>query len=148
MRLITGQDEIIANYVSAGLGRKIHPPFTAMGWVAIRDGNWRLMSGAVFNDYHGATIEMSYYGKVTRQTCRDIYDYVFNQLKCFRLTARTKYSNVMVRQMLPKHGWVYEGTLKRFYGSAKSHGALIYRLDADEAGKRYGLKSLPSPGLQ
>lgn len=148
MRIVTGQDQIVAEFVSAGLGRKIHPPYTAIGWVRISEaGDWQLVAGAVFNDYHVASIEISYYGKVTRQTCRDIYDYVFNQLKCLRLTARTKHSNALVRQMLPQHGWVFEGTLKRFYGSAKSHNALIYRLDADEAGKRYGFKSVATSGL-
>lgn len=148
MLLVTGQDQIVANFVSAGLGVRIHPPYTAMGWVAVDEsGNWKLVSGAIFNDYHIASIEISFYGKLTRQCWRDILDYVFNQLKCLRLTARTKYSNVTVRQMLPKHGWVYEGTLKRFYGSAKSHGALVYRLDAEEAGKRYGKLSIPSSSL-
>lgn len=149
MQLVVGQDQIVAEFVATGLGRKIHPPYTAMGWVAVDgSGNWKLVSGAVFNDYHGASIEISYYGKITRQTCRDIYNYVFDQLKCLRLTARTKHSNATVRQMLPQHGWVFEGTLKRFYGSAKSHNALIYRLDADEAGKRYGIKSVAASSLQ
>lgn len=134
MRLITGQDEIIANFVSSGLGRQIHPPYVAMGWVAVdRAGNWRLVSGAVFNDYHGASIEISFYGRVTRQACREIYSYVFGQLKCLRLTARTRHGNTAVRNMLPQHGWVFEGCLKQFYGSAKSNNALIYRLEAETA---------------
>lgn len=150
MQLVTGQDEIIAEFVSAGLGRKIYPPFTAMGWVLVGlDGGWKLAAGAVFNDYHGASIELSYYGRVTRQTCRDIHDYVFNQLKCLRLTARTKHGNAAVRQLLPAHGWIFEGTLKRFYGSAKSHNALIYRLDADVANRWInGQLSIAASGLQ
>jgi len=134
VRLITDQDEIIANFVSQGVGRKIHPPYTAMGWVDIDPvGNWRLVSGAVFNDYTGSSIEISIYGRMTRQTMREAFRYVFLQLGCLRLTARTRRNNTRIKKMLPRMGFVLEGSLKRFFGSAESHTALIYRLDADEA---------------
>jgi|SRR5215831_4304457 len=134
MRLVTGQDEIVANFVSQAYGRKIHPPYTAIGWVAVDHiGNWKLISGAVFNDYSGASIELTFCGKLTRQVCRDIGNYVFCQLKCLRLTVRTMRKNKAITKLLFDHGWICEGELKRFYGSTKSQNALIYRLEAENA---------------
>jgi hypothetical protein len=144
MRLVTGQEQIIAEFVGAGLKLKFNPPLVAMGWVDVGPaGNWRLVSGAVFNDYNGASIEISIFGRMTRQTIRESYGYVFGQLGCGRLTARTKRSNLAMRRMLPRLGFVLEGELKRFFGSTSSHNALIYRLEAETAHRwLYGVRTL------
>lgn len=148
MRLVTGQDEIIANFVSAAIQRKIHPPYTALGWVDIDPaGNWKLMAGAVFNDFSGASIELTFCGRLTRQVIREIGNYVFGQLNCLRLTARTARNNKVVCQLLSQHGWQWEATLKHFYGSTKSHSAVMFRLDAEVAqrwmnGKRSAASSI------
>ncbi len=134
MRLITGQDEIIAKFVSEGIKRTIYPPYVAIGWVAIdKTGNWKLVSGAVFNDYTGASVEITIYGRMTRQTIRESMAYVFVQLKCLRMTARTRRGNARMRRILPRMGFVLEGVLKHFYGPSKQENALIFRLDAEQA---------------
>src|ERR1700730_12148387 len=118
MRLIIGQDEIISAFVGFGLKRKFTPPYVAMGWVKETDGHWRLVGGAVFNDFNGANIEVSIFGSegFTRQSLRQVYRYVFVQCKCLRLTARTEQSNIHMQDILTRRGFVMEGELKNYFG--------------------------------
>jgi RimJ/RimL family protein N-acetyltransferase len=53
-------------------------------------------------------------------------DYAFVQLGCCRLTARTRRSNKPMRRMLPKMGFMYEGTMRRFYGPTRADDAFCY----------------------
>lgn len=135
MRLITGQDEIVAQFVGAGLKKSFTPPYTAIGWVREQGDQWRLVGGAVFNDYNGANIEVSIYGPhaMNRQTLREALRYVFLQCKCQRLTARTERGNKRMIPLLNRLGFVYEGKQKYFFGSTKSHDALMFRMDPDSA---------------
>lgn len=135
MRLILGQDEIIAEYVGHGLKRKFTPPFVAMGWVREYGDQWRLVAGAVFNDFNGTNLEISIYGPgaLTRQTIRQCFRYVFVQCSCSRLTARTERGNVVMRRLLPKLGFVFEGEMKHYYGPTKKQNALVFRLDRRHA---------------
>jgi RimJ/RimL family protein N-acetyltransferase len=66
-----------------------------------------------------------------RGCIREAMHYVFKDLKCTRLTARTKKHNAPVRKMLIKLGFVYEGTMQNYYGAGDS--ALFYRLDPSSA---------------
>src|ERR1700730_7805270 len=117
MRLIIGQDEIISAFVGFGLKRRFTPPYVAMGWVKETDGNWRLVGGAVFNDFNGSNIEVSIFGSesVTRQSISQVFRYVFVQCKCLRLTARTERSNVHMQDILARLGFVIEGELKHYW---------------------------------
>ena len=136
MRLIVDQPQIVATFVGAGLGLTFVPPYTALGWVMVRpNGEWRLAAGAVFNDYNGSNVEISIYGPqaLTRQSLKEALRYVFLQLRCVRLTAKTKRDNSRMRKLLPRLGFELEGTLKHYFGPLQS--ARVYRLDAAAAQK-------------
>lgn len=132
MLLIVDQPDIVAQFVATGLNRTFYPPFTAIGWVLDRAGQWRLVGGAVFNDYNGYNIEVSVYwhgAPLTRQPLREALRYVFIQCNCGRLTAKTMRSNVRMRNALPRLGFQIEAELKHFFGPSKRQNALIFRMD-------------------
>jgi len=123
-------DEIL-DMVEQGLGIELHPPYIPFGM--FRDGE--LIGGVIFNEYNGANIEVTVYAPtgMKRGCIRDVMLYVFKDLKCTRLTARTKKSNAPVKKMLRGLGFVYEGTMLRYYGAGPGDSALFYRLDPENA---------------
>lgn len=128
MRLVFGRDDEVAAWTSQHLGMAIHPPYTAMG-VADLDGN--LCGGAVFTDWNGSNIEIAICGPgaMKRGVVRAAFSYVFLQVGASRLTAKTKRGNLLMRKMLPKFGFEFEATLKRYYGVQRENDALVFRLD-------------------
>lgn len=132
LRLVTGEDEIIATFVGNGIKRSFYQPYRAIGWVT---PEWTLVGGAVFNDYNGTNMEVTIYGPraFNRQTIRDTFKYVFEHCKCARLTARTERRNKKMRRILPRMGFIIEGELKHFFGTVKSSNALIFRLERETA---------------
>lgn len=136
MKLIVGQDQIIATFVGQGLGLTFNPPLTTLGWVQELPGEkWRLVGGAVFNDYNGSNIEISIYGPqaLNRQSLREALGYVFLQLKCLRLTAKTRRGNAKLRRLLPRLGFKWEGEMKNYFGPKRADNALVFRMDAGAA---------------
>jgi hypothetical protein len=132
MQLVFGQDELVAQWVGANLGVTIHPPFTAIG--GTRDG-MTLCAGAVFNQFNGSNIEITLFGPgcFNRGNVRAMYAYAFGQLQANRLSAKTHKRNKLVRRLLPRLGFVFEGTLKNYYGLGGD--ALMFRLDPAVARK-------------
>ena len=132
MKLIFGHDEFIANAVGQALGVSIHPPYTAIGFA---DASEVIRGGAVFNNYNGSNIELTMFAPraVTKGLIRAIVHYVFVQLECNRLSARTKRSNKPAQVMLPKIGFKWEANLKAYYGKEKSNDAVLFCLDRKTA---------------
>jgi shikimate 5-dehydrogenase len=132
VRLVFGQDEQVAAWVSENLGVTISPPFTAFG--ATRDGI-SYSVGVVFNRWNRSDLEITIYGPggMSRGILSAIYQYAFVQCGANRLTAVTKRSNARMRKMLPRFGFQFEGTSKRYY-------------DRNEDGMRYVL--FPENGLK
>lgn len=136
MRLVFGQDDLIASEVGRALQTVIHPPYTAIGFA---DASNTLRGGAVFNNYNGSNIELTMFAPraVTKGLIRSIVHYVFVQLECNRLSARTKRSNKPAQVMLPKIGFKYETTLKQYFGKEKSNDAVLFCLDSKTASERW-----------
>lgn len=130
-RLVFAGDRV-AEFVARGLGAPVVPPYTAFG-VESAAGN--MVAGAVFNQHTGANIEVSVYapGALRRGFIRAIMHYAFVQLGCCRLTARTRRGNRAMRTILPKMGFGYEGTMRRFYGPTRSDDAFMFGLMRENA---------------
>lgn len=132
MQLVYGQDNAVALWVARQLQLSIHPPYVAIGVVA-DDG--RELGGMVFNDWNGANMEVTVYGPraLNRMTLRAAFNYVFNEAKAIRLTARTKRNNKRMRKLLLRIGFEYEGTMKDYFG--RSDDAMLFRLTPQAAAK-------------
>lgn len=119
---------VIGQWFAAQTGSPVHPPFSAIGWL---DGQ-QFCGAVLFNNYNGSNIEVHgrvLNSRVTRQMIRDVFDYVFVRADCNRLTAKPPRKNKAVRKFAERLGFIYEATLKNYYGPARGDDALVYRLD-------------------
>jgi hypothetical protein len=119
--------QLIGGYFVRNTGKPLTGPFTAVGWIK----NEQLVGQAIFNDFTFANIEIHLHAPncMNRKTIRDIYDYVFNILKCERLTAKPYCTNEKLLQLLERLGFIYEGSLEKYYkDNDVITDALIYKL--------------------
>jgi RimJ/RimL family protein N-acetyltransferase len=136
VKLLFGQDEYVAQAMGGALGVVFNGPYTAIGFV---DDVGNLRGGALFNNYNGSNVEVSVYapGLAARGLIRACMHYVFVQLGCNRMTARTRKDNRTAQKMLPRMGFKYEATLQLYYGPQKNDAAVLYWISRDDALKRW-----------
>lgn len=135
MPIVTGHDATVAEWAGTKLNAVFHPPYIAWGTI---DRNGTLNGAIIFCDFiRGGNIEMTMAGNgvMRRGVFREIALYVFDQLKCTRLTARTRRGNTIARKLLPKAGFSFEGTHRRYYGPVKADDALVFALFPESAEK-------------
>lgn len=134
MKILTGHDQEVAAWASNLLGKPIIQPFSAVG---VLNSDNTLCGAAIFNDYQGpgGNIEFTYFGPqtLTRSIVKWLATYAFVTNSVSRVTFKTHRSNHLVRKLLTKHGMAFEGTLKRYYSTAKSGDALVFMLDRRNA---------------
>ena len=109
-------------------------PFGALGFLD-KDGN--IGGAAIFTNYNQANIEFHIYGPgyLTRFSITKVLNYVFNELRCIRLTAIEKRSNKKMLKIVNKMGFVYEAVLKQYFGPDKQDDGIIFRMTSKEASK-------------
>jgi hypothetical protein len=126
MQLIFGQDAPVAAWAGDRLGLTFTPPFVALG---ILSDDGELKGAAVFNQWNGWQIELSFYGPgcLTRPIIRALFwSYPFEQCGAGRLTASTRRSNKVTRGLLPRLGFTQEACLKRMYGPKRADDAFVF----------------------
>lgn len=110
---IVADDRVIA-FVSSTLGASFVPPFTCMG--IEKDGE--IIAGVVLNVFEGADVHVSVAGSGwTRGFLADFGNYVFDQLKCERVTAITEQPKVV--RLAERLGGVVEGAMRNHFGSGR-----------------------------
>jgi len=133
MPLVLGHDQSVADWAARQLGnRNIPPGCTAWGVI---DKTGQLKGALLFHSfYRHGNMEIAMVGDVVRKDLlRQAARYVFGQLGCTRVTARTARRNAHILKMLPRAGFEFEGTNKRWYGPEKGDDALVYALFPDRA---------------
>lgn len=128
MRIVTGHDKAVADWMGANMGVQFAQPYTAIG-VVNADGT--LIGGAVFNCFMGTDIEVSVYGcggAFSRSALRFGFEYIFGQLKCDRATARVDRDNHVMRQLMRRLGFKREGLQRGRY----DRGRVLYGMLRDE----------------
>ncbi len=137
MKLVGGHDQEVAAWAGRELGVTFMQPVAAFGIV---DGD-QIKGAAIFNDfYHGGNIELTYLGcgTIRRGIIRQLAQYAFTGNGVSRVTCKTKYRNALVRKLLPRLGFKFECTLKRYYGTERGDDALVFVLTRDRAAKWLG----------
>jgi len=133
LNIIAGNDEAVAQWVGAQMGVRFQEPYTAFGF-SNSDG---IIDGAVvFNDYYpGGNIEVTYFGphSFRKGSLQFMARFCFDKLEATRVTAKTRRSNVIMRKILPKGGFVFEGTQKRYFGPTKADDALLFVMHREHA---------------
>lgn len=135
MQLLLGQDEAVAAWAGAQLGTVFHAPFVAFG---VLDSQGSLRGAAVWNDYHaGGNISLSLVGPgaFQRGILRELARYAFEICKCSRVSCRTRRANISARKLLPKGGFVFEGTARRFFGPTRADDGLSFVMFPEQARK-------------
>jgi len=125
MLVVTDNSEAIADFVGKKLKVTFWPPYLALGFSS---EDRTKMAAVVFSDYNGSNIEATIYadkGGATRGVIRYVAQYVFGQLKCRRLTVRTKKRNKAVLKLAPRLGFKYETVLVRYY---PDDDAVVFRM--------------------
>ncbi len=105
--------------------------YCAMG--ILKDGT--LKGAAIFNNYNYYNMEVHFYGPgcVTSKTWRTVLRYAFNDCRVLRLTTMTNRGNKKVLRVLPRLGFKYETSLKKFYGIDKSQDAIVHVMYPEDA---------------
>lgn len=104
-------DERVAAFVSEKLDVQFLPPYTTIGLE--RDGD--IIAGALFNCFEGYDVHMSVAGHGwTKGFLADVGHYVFDVLKCERLTALTEQPKVV--QLAERLGGQVEGLMRNHFG--------------------------------
>lgn len=134
MIAVFGKDQLVADFVSNGIGDFFSPPYVCIGFS--RDGH-SLCGGALFNNWTGSNMEVSIYGPgaLTRYAMGVGCRYCFKQMKANRITAKTRRSNRLMKALLPRLGFVFEGTQKQYYGPTRNDDALLFALFPEAAEK-------------
>ena len=118
-------NEAAAKLVEAHLSVDIRG--TPFAGIVIETDNGGICGAVVFNDYAQGNIEMTGvgHGCWTPKVIRGLARYVFGQLKCRRVTARTSVNNHAARQALRALGFRQEGRVREWYGK---EDAILYGL--------------------
>lgn len=134
MLAVFGKDQVVAEFVSKGIGDHFSPPYVAIGFT--RDER-TLCGGALFNNWTGSNIDLSIYGpgSITRYAMGTLCRYAFKQISANRITAKTRRSNTTIQTLLPRFGFVSEGTQERYYGPQREDDALLFALFPEAAEK-------------
>lgn len=128
MALLFEDAQAICKWVGERCGKDFKIWDTAIGVV---NDEGVVTGGVVFTNYTGTSIEISLAGRgcFQRGVWRAVFDYVFRQLGCTRLSMHTAFSNKFVRHWASKGGWTFEGRARRFYGRAD---ALVFSITVDD----------------
>jgi hypothetical protein len=132
MPLLLGHDSEVGEWAGERMGVKFSAPYAAWG---VLDSKGELVAALIFNEYqkHG-NISLSLVGSaaIRRDVLRCAARYVFEQLKCTRVTARTRRCNVTTRRILGR-SWTFEGTARRWFGPQPEDDALTFALFPEQA---------------
>lgn len=124
--LLGGCDELVAKWAGMKFGKPFLGPFTAHG---VLDETNTIQGAAIWNDFQGSNIELSYIGPLTRSIMRDLARYAFDINNVERVSLKTRSDNPTAKRLLSnkRHGFEFEGVRKRYYGTANALCFVIFR---------------------
>jgi RimJ/RimL family protein N-acetyltransferase len=128
--VLIGHDKAVAQWVGQRLGIADFGLCTAIG--IVQDD--KLIAGAVFNNYRGANIEITFASSTPRWCSRKVmagvFWYPFQQLGCHRVTAVVEQTDTHVRLFVHHIGFREEGTMRRAFRNGNN--AVIYGMLREE----------------
>lgn len=123
---------LIARWYAEQVGKPVYAPYGAIGFLD-KDNN--IQGAAILEGYNGANVNLHIYGPrcVTKYNLKVVLNYVFNVLKCNRLTSITRRSNKKWLRVLPRLRFEYETTLIGYFGSQRYQDGVVYKMTHKEA---------------
>lgn len=125
--LVVGHDKVVADWATKKFGRPLAPCHAALG---IIDTSGTLVGAALFQDFNGSNVEVSYFGQnsLRLNIVRGLMRFAFDKLRVNRMTVRTPARNKTVSRHVAKLGFRHEGSLKYYYGPFAKDTALLFGL--------------------
>jgi RimJ/RimL family protein N-acetyltransferase len=131
MNLLSGNDQVIADWASKKWGKPIAPWYHAVGII----NSEGILCGAItFHNMNGSSAELCYYGPktFTRRILRELAHFCIDHLKLNRLTLSVPRKNKVLVKALSKLGFKMEGVLRHFYGPYHRDDAIVFGILAQE----------------
>ena len=123
----TSSDEIgikVASWFAERQKHPVTPPYSTICWFK----DQKPVAAVLFNDYTGSSVELHYHGPSygNRMILKDMFQYVFGQLKCNILIAKIPRDHVVLKNMLPRLGFKYLAVIPQYFGPEKKDDAIMY----------------------
>lgn len=121
-------DAVAKEYIDQALGFNIAQPFC--GFKVINEKQ-EIVGAFIFNSFESGNVELTVasHEKLTIRVIRFIVYLAFVELKCKRITARTRASNARAINAITKAGAKQEGVLREYFFG---EDAIIFGLLAKE----------------
>lgn len=113
----------------------LYEPFAAIGFL---DYQGYMQGAAIFTNYNtGGSVAIHIYGPkcVNKANIKCVLNYVFNELKCSRLTVIIERKQKIMLKLLPRLLFKYEAVLKKYFGSEHQNDGVVFRMTSKEASK-------------
>jgi RimJ/RimL family protein N-acetyltransferase len=97
----------------------------------------RLIGAAIFQNYNGFNVELSYFGPQTFSAgiAKALALYMVERFNIDRLTMRTNRRNASILKMFHRFGFKYEGIQRRYYGPFGDAAVFVlFREDIERLG--------------
>ncbi len=137
--MLFGYDQSIAQWTWNEFGITPAPINAAIGLVRYN----KLIGAAIFQNFTGYNIELSYYGPNTfsASIARTLAKFTIERFNIDRLTMRTNRSNINILRMFHKFGFKFEGIQKRYYGPFGDAAIFVlFREDLERIGRISSIK--------
>lgn len=136
-KCITGNDttvngRVLISIYNQATNSRISGSYSAMGWFDDKGA----ITLAIFDNYTGANINIHLWsrGMISKRQIKDAYRYVFDYLKCNRMTGIFSETNKNLLRLIERFDFVYECTMKGYFGDANNpENALVYYISRNKA---------------
>ena len=147
MRYFTNKTDEMCLWMSerlAGYSPEEFKPCSSIGFVKDK----QVIAGVIFNNFRPScrdvhlTIAADSAGWISRDSLRTIFEYVFIQLGCLRLTVTIAKKNKRARRLAEGLGFEYEGKLRKGFDGVED--CIIYGMLHNECrwiGEKHGQKN-------
>ena len=112
--LLFGHDVAVAAWAFNEFRHRAMPIDAAIGIVR----NNHLIGAAIFQNFSGHNVELSYYGPQTFSAgiAKTLARFTLERFNVDRLTMRTNRKNASILKMFQRFGFKFEGVQHRYYG--------------------------------
>lgn len=125
---------VIGTWHEQTSGNVVAPPYSALAWL---DKDRNIVASALFNNYNKFNVEVHLCmpRKFNIGKARTIFRYVFQALKCTRLSAKIKRKNEVMINITKALDFENEAVLKEYWGIGPENDAVCMVMTSNSVKK-------------